>query len=129
MWAAVFATSGGSLPSHMLSTPVRINYQTPPSAGGSEFQDRLCAFGSGHPGGANFAFADGSTRFIVNGIDYWYVNTVNPRPGPPFIACSATTGPGANDHRNNDAITRSKQNGVYQRIMSRADKLPPGDLR
>jgi len=92
----------------------------------------LCGegFSSLHPGGANFAFADGSTRFIVNGIDYWYVNTQNPRPGPPFVACSAVPpAAGANDHRSNDVITRSKQNGVYQRMMSRADKLPPGDLR
>jgi prepilin-type N-terminal cleavage/methylation domain-containing protein/prepilin-type processing-associated H-X9-DG protein len=63
-WAAVFATGGGSLPHHLLSTPVPINYQMPASAGSAEMNNRLCAYGSGHPGGANFAFADGSVRFL-----------------------------------------------------------------
>jgi prepilin-type N-terminal cleavage/methylation domain-containing protein/prepilin-type processing-associated H-X9-DG protein len=47
-----------------LSTPVMINYRVPPGGGFSTLEDRLCAFGSGHPGGANFAFADGSVRFV-----------------------------------------------------------------
>lgn len=56
-----------------------INFTIPwaygePGAPGSQgawyiYQDqRLSAFGSGHPGGANFTLADGSTRFVVEEI-------------------------------------------------------------
>jgi prepilin-type processing-associated H-X9-DG protein len=42
---------------------VPINYQMPSGGNDSNRWDRGCAFGSGHPGGANFVYADGSTRF------------------------------------------------------------------
>jgi prepilin-type N-terminal cleavage/methylation domain-containing protein/prepilin-type processing-associated H-X9-DG protein len=54
----------GSMASVTLSTPVPINYRVPPGGTFSTLEDRHCAFGSGHPGGANFAFADGSVRFL-----------------------------------------------------------------
>ena len=66
MWAMAFATFGGSLPQHLLSTPVPINYTMPSDGKGLQANDRLCAFGSGHARGANFAFADGSVRFLAN---------------------------------------------------------------
>lgn len=54
--------SGGSMP---------INYRVVPSAcgGGYTCQDwKLRAWGSGHPGGSQFVFADSSTRFISDSI-------------------------------------------------------------
>jgi prepilin-type processing-associated H-X9-DG protein len=47
--------------------------QNPPADSYAEFQAtyvdfRMCAYGSEHGGGANFCFADGSTRFLVDTI-------------------------------------------------------------
>jgi prepilin-type processing-associated H-X9-DG protein len=63
IWATVV-----NLPRHLtLSPPVPINYQVPPSTPVGDpltIFNRVCAYGSGHPGGANFALADGSVRFL-----------------------------------------------------------------
>jgi prepilin-type N-terminal cleavage/methylation domain-containing protein/prepilin-type processing-associated H-X9-DG protein len=54
----------------LLSAAVPLNYQVPASAQACDEikADRLCAFGSRHPGGANFALADGSVRFLSDRI-------------------------------------------------------------
>jgi prepilin-type N-terminal cleavage/methylation domain-containing protein/prepilin-type processing-associated H-X9-DG protein len=85
LWAAAHATAGGSLWHHMLSTPVRINYQMPPASGDTEMGNRLCAYGSGHPSGANFAFADGSVRFLSDQTNVSTLQALSTRAGAEAI--------------------------------------------
>jgi prepilin-type N-terminal cleavage/methylation domain-containing protein/prepilin-type processing-associated H-X9-DG protein len=92
-WAAVYATSGGSAAERLLSTPVPINYRVPAGITPEEFLaltgaevNRLCAFGSGHPGGANFAFVDGSVRFLCDQTDLATLQALSTRAGGEVVS-------------------------------------------
>jgi prepilin-type N-terminal cleavage/methylation domain-containing protein/prepilin-type processing-associated H-X9-DG protein len=65
----------------LLSTPVPINYQMPSGGNDSNRWDRGCAFGSGHPGGANFARADGSTHFESEELALELLRALSTRAG------------------------------------------------
>ena len=72
----------------MLSTAVPLNYRVPH---GSDEQDwtweenRLCAYGSEHAGGVNFALADGSARFIADSISLETLQALSTREGEEVV--------------------------------------------
>jgi prepilin-type N-terminal cleavage/methylation domain-containing protein/prepilin-type processing-associated H-X9-DG protein len=85
MWAIVV-----DLPRHIaLSPPVPINYQVPASIPEGDIltiYNRLCAYGSGHPGGANFAFADGSGRFLSDRTRVEILQALSTRAGGEVVS-------------------------------------------
>jgi prepilin-type N-terminal cleavage/methylation domain-containing protein/prepilin-type processing-associated H-X9-DG protein len=81
LWAWV---GPGAMIDVHLSTPVEINYRVPRTAAvgnQSLTHDRLCAFGSGHGGGANFAFADMSVRFLKETTSLATLQALSTRAG------------------------------------------------
>ncbi len=70
-----------------LGTVAVINYRHP---AGQPVDDataelRVNAYGSGHPGGANFALADGSVRFISENINHSVLQRLSTRSGGEVI--------------------------------------------
>ena len=71
----------------MLGTQVPINWLIPANQSGFGVTDpRLNAIGSGHAGGANVCFADGSTRFLTNGLSLSILQALGTRSGGEVVA-------------------------------------------
>jgi prepilin-type processing-associated H-X9-DG protein len=84
-WGYV-ANGGGLMANVTLHTAAPINYRVPPGGDLSTINDRDCAFGSGHPGGANFASADGSVRFVRDSIPLATLQALSTRAGGEVVS-------------------------------------------
>jgi prepilin-type processing-associated H-X9-DG protein len=74
----------GACFTNSLGTPVPINYGVPPLPNVGDWRwkmFRLSALGSDHPGGATFAFADGSVRFIADDLPLKQLQALSTRAG------------------------------------------------
>jgi prepilin-type N-terminal cleavage/methylation domain-containing protein/prepilin-type processing-associated H-X9-DG protein len=74
----------------LLSAAVALNYQAPANATACDEvkADRLCAFGSRHPGGANFAMADGSIRFFADSTSLSMLQSLSTRAAGEYVSDS-----------------------------------------
>jgi prepilin-type processing-associated H-X9-DG protein len=88
-WAG--ATNNIALGDDILSAAVPINHPMPsalsPATSGyiNDRDLRLCAFGSNHPGGANFAFADGAVRFLSDNLPLATLQALSTRNGSEAV--------------------------------------------
>jgi prepilin-type processing-associated H-X9-DG protein/prepilin-type N-terminal cleavage/methylation domain-containing protein len=85
-WGFVAPPPGAVMGNVTLHTPVEINYRMPPDGSLADLQNRISAFGSGHPGGANIAFADGHVRFVRDSIELDTLKALSTRSGGEVVA-------------------------------------------
>jgi prepilin-type N-terminal cleavage/methylation domain-containing protein/prepilin-type processing-associated H-X9-DG protein len=76
----------GVMPQVTLHSAAPINYRTPTEGDASALMERICAFGSGHGHGANFAFADGSVHFVSDSMPLSILKALSTRDGGEVVS-------------------------------------------
>jgi len=79
-WGFV-AQGPGAMGNVTLHSAAPINYRMPSDGDLLALITRDCTFGSGHSGGANFAYADGSVHFLSNGTPPPVLQALSTRSG------------------------------------------------
>jgi prepilin-type N-terminal cleavage/methylation domain-containing protein/prepilin-type processing-associated H-X9-DG protein len=83
-WGFV-AGEAGVMSNVTLHSAAPINYRTPPAGDRLALLTRAAAFGSGHPGGANFAFADGHVSFLRDSTPLLMLQALSTRNGGEVV--------------------------------------------
>ena len=81
----VDTTNQGDMSEHLGSTGVRMNLPPVPQ-GTAAFAAYEFSFGSRHTGGANFAYSDGSVRFLSQAVDPLVYSSLGSRNGGEVVS-------------------------------------------